>query len=461
MATETPTLESLQAALQTQQATFEMHQAMNVEVFYWWCTAIMMMIHAGFLAYEMGASRSKNALAAGIKNILALAVIIPTFYLFGWWIYNAFPNGFVPIDAAAALPWSQSMGPDAQDMGTGIFWAAFALFGATTGSILSGAVIERIRVSAFLILTVFLGSAIWILAGAWGWHPDGWLLTDLGYHDVGASGVVHAVAGFFTLGVLINLGARKGKFINGVAQTIAPHSLPMTLIGLMMIIFGFFGFLGGCIIFNGGETGWTTIYNTPTNLSAFAFNTLMGFAGGVIGCYIATRDPFWTMSGGLVGIISVAAGLDLYSPSLAFIIAVVMGVAAVQFAKFLEKMGIDDAVGAVAVHGFTGVVAVALVGVFAGGTPNVNGAPDITFVGQATAAVIMGLLGFIPGYGISFALKKLNMLRVPEACEDIGIDEVEILAKPYPEANVPATADSDVPNKLAGQPHDGLSPQGA
>ena len=447
-----PTLESLQAALDAQQAVFEMHQAMNVEVFYWWCTAIMLMIHAGFLAYEMGASRSKNALAAGIKNILAIALIIPAFYLFGWWIYNAFPNGFVPIEAAAALPWAASMGPDVQDMGTGIFWAAFALFGATTGSILSGAVIERIRVSAFLILTIFLGGVVWIMAGAWGWHPDGWLLTEFGYHDVGASGVVHAVAGFFTLGVLMNLGARKGKFIDGVPQIISPHSLPMTLIGLMMIIFGFFGFLGGCIIFNGGETGWTTIYGTPTNLSAFAFNTLMGFAGGIIGCYIATRDPFWTMSGGLVGIISVAAGLDIYSPSLAFIIAVTTGIVAVQFAKFLEKRGIDDAVGAVSVHGFTGVVAVVLVGVFAGGTPNAEGLPEISFVGQLIGAAVMGLMGFVPGYSLSFLLKKANSLRVPEACEDIGIDEVELLAKPYPEGGVPAMTDlttSEVPNKLA------------
>ena len=446
---DTPTLESLQASLDAQQSVFEMHQAMNVEVFYWWCTAIMIMIHAGFLAYEMGASRSKNALAAGIKNILALAVIIPTFYLFGWWIYNAFPGGFIPANASAALPWSASMGPDVQDMGTGIFWAAFALFGATTGSIMSGAVIERLRVSAFLILTVFLGSAVWILAGAWGWHPDGWLLTKLGYHDVGASGVVHAVAGAFTLGVLINLGPRKGKFIDGVAQTIAPHSLPMTLIGLMMIIFGFFGFLGGCIIFNGGDVGWTTIYNNPTNLSAFAFNTLMGFAGGVIGCYIASRDPFWTMSGGLVGIISVAAGLDMYDPALAFIIATVMGVLSVKFAKLLENMGIDDAVGAVSVHGFCGFVAVVLLGVFANGTPNVGGAPPITFIGQLIGALVMVAVGFIPGYLISYVLKAVNALRVPEAAEEIGIDEVEIIAKPYPEASVPASKSAEVPNKLA------------
>jgi len=161
------------------------------------------------------------------------------------------------------------------------------------------------------------------------------------------------------------------------------------------------------------------------------------------------------MSGGLVGIISVAAGLDLYSPTLAFITAVCMGFAAVWFAKFLEKRGIDDAVGAVAVHGFTGFVAVILVGVFAGGTPNMGDNPEISFLGQTLAAVIMALLGFIPGYGLSLLLKKLNALRVPESAEDLGIDEVELLAKPYPESNTPASTDSDVPNKLAN-----VEPQG-
>ncbi len=449
MSTETLSLESLDAALKAQQALVEMHQTMNMEVYYWWCTALMLMIHAGFLAYEMGASRSKNALAAGIKNILALAMIIPAFYLVGWWIYLSFPAGIIPTSVADALPWSQSMGPKLDEMGTGVFWAAFALFGATTGSILSGAVIERIRVSAFLILTVLVGSVIWILAASWGWHPEGWLLTKLGYHDVGAAGVVHAVAGFFTLGVLINLGARKGKFIQGIAQTIAPHSLPMTLIGLMMIIFGFFGFLGGCIIFNTGDAGWTTIYGTPTNLSAFAFNTLMGFAGGILGCYFATRDPFWAMSGGLVGIISVAAGLDLYDPALAFVLAVGSGIATVKCAQFLERRGIDDAVGAVSVHGFAGFLSLLFVGVFAAGTPNAEGLPSISFTGQALSAVLIAIVGFVPGYLVSYALKKLNVLRVPDAVEDLGIDEVELLSKPYPEANVPATVQSEVPNKLA------------
>lgn len=122
----------------------------SVEIFYWWCTALMVCIHAGFLAYEMGASRSKNVLASGIKNILAFAFIVPTFFFFGWWIYLAFPEGFTPVEAGnAGLSWAAEMGPNLEDNASGVFWAAFVLFSATTASIFSGAVIERIRVSSF------------------------------------------------------------------------------------------------------------------------------------------------------------------------------------------------------------------------------------------------------------------------------------------------------------------------
>ena len=121
-----------------------MMNAVNMEVYYWWCTALMIIIHAGFLAYEMGASRLKNTLASGVKNILAFAFIIPTFFFFGWWIYLAMYNGFSPDFAAAegGLPWSTFMGPNLADQVNGIFWGAFVLFAATTASIFSGLMIR-------------------------------------------------------------------------------------------------------------------------------------------------------------------------------------------------------------------------------------------------------------------------------------------------------------------------------
>jgi ammonia channel protein AmtB len=416
------------------EASAGMSNTVNMEIYYWWCTGLMVIIHAGFLAYEMGASRAKNVLASGIKNILAFAFIIPTFFFFGWWIYLAFPNGFVPsADGAAGLPWSEYMGPNLADNATGVFWAAFTLFAATTASIFSGAVIERIRVASFLLLAILLGSAVWILGASWGWHPTGWLTAQFGYHDVGAAGVVHMIAGFFALGVLINLGPRVGKFNpDGSANDLAAHNVPFTIFGLMLIIVGFFGFLGGCAIYIAGDQ-WINIYGQPMTLSAFAFNTLMGFSGGIIGAWICTRDPFWMMSGALVGIFSAAAGLDLYYPPLAFLLGAFGGFVVPITARWLEKMGIDDAVGAFPVHGIGGLIGVVGCGVFASGYPNVDGYPPITLWGQLVGAGVMALLGFIPGYVASLILKSLGILRVPDEVQMRGLDVTKVPIRAYPE----------------------------
>lgn len=425
----TPTLAELHQMIR-------MSDTINMEIFYWWCIALMIVIHAGFLSYEIGASRLKNALTAGVKNILAFAFIVPTFFFFGWWIYNGFAGGIVPdlTGAAASLPWSSTMGPNVQDNATGIFWAAFVLFAATTASIMSGAIIERTRMSAFIVLAIILGSVVWILGAAWSWHPKGWLTTEWGFHDVGCAGAVHLIAGFFTLGVVMNVGARIGRFnADGSANPIVGHSMPMSVIGLMLVIVGFFGFLGGCIIYNvGGQ--WTNIYGQPTTLSAFAFNALMGFAGGLIGAYLTTREPFWMMSGGLVGIISVAPGLDVYYPGLSYLIGMGVAAAAPLVQNLLVKRGLDDAVGAFAVHGFGGFMGLAISGLFIAGYPNVaEGAPAVNLLGQLGGAVVLAILGFFPGYLISLAMKKAGWLRVPAHAEERGLDLVEVPAQAYPE----------------------------
>ena len=413
--------------------------SVNNEFFYWVSIALMMLIHAGFLFYEGGASRVKNVLAAAMKNLLTLAIVIPSFFFVGWFLYNAMPTGLPELNdaAKAALPWSENMGPNLLDPASGIFWGAFALFAATTGSIMSGALIERIRISSFMILTAILGGVVWIIAASWGWHGGGWMLTELGLHDVGAAGCVHLIAAAFTLGVLINLGPRIGRFVDGRARAIVPHNLPMTMLGLMLIFVGFFGFLMGCAIY-GGE-GYTTIFGTPMNLSAFAFNTLMGLAGGILGAYLSSKgEPFWTISGGLAGVISVASGLDLYHPAVAFMIAVVGGASLPFVGKLLEKLKIDDAVGAIPVHGVCGAWSLVAVGIFASGFPNVTG-PDPSLGGQVVAMLVFAALGFIPGYLISLALKAFGILRVPPDAEHFGLDATELPSLPYPEG-IPPTA---------------------
>jgi ammonia channel protein AmtB len=350
-------------------------------------------------------------------------------------------NGFVPDFEAGAggVPWGESMGPNMADNATGVFWGAFTLFACTTASIMSGAVIERIRMTAFIILAVVLGSVVWILAASWGWHYAGWMVTSWGYHDFGASGVVHIISGFFALGILIPLGARVGKFnADGSANVIRGHSLPMTMVGLMLIVFGFFGFLGGCLIFPGTglswyATEWANIYGMPTTLSAITFNTLMGVAGGMIGAYTKTRDPFWMMSGALCGIITVAAGMDMYYPGLTFALAFVGGVVGPMAAKFIESKGIDDAVGAVSVHGVCGILGVVFVGVFLGDYPAFSeDIPTITFMGQFKGMIVMVLIGFIPGYALAWVFNKMGILRASDAVQELGMD-VEIENTAYPE----------------------------
>ena len=417
------------------QSAIEWSTSINLEVYYYWSIGLMIAIHAGFLMYEMGASRVKNTLASGCKNILAFAFIIPTMFMFGWWVYLAFPSGLIPdLDAAvSAEPWNEAMGPNLADNVTGVVWGAFVLFSATTASIMSGSVIERIRMGAFIILAVVLGSFAWLIAAAWGWHPDGWLVTEFGYHDVGAAGVVHIISGFFALGVLINLGPRLGKFgPNGEVNNLRGHSVPMTIAGLMIIIIGFIGFMGACLIYNG--TGqWANIYGGPTTLSAFSFNLLMSFAGGIIGAYAVTRDPFWMMSGALGGIFAAAAGLDIYYPPIAFALGFLGGVVIPYGQRLLERCGIDDAVGAVSVHGFCGIIGVLGCGVFLHGYPAVSETiPGITFWGQAVGCVVMILVGFVPGYVVSLILKACGVLRAGDALQKLGMDQ-EIPSPAYPE----------------------------
>lgn len=445
-------LAELTAKIAALEASSGTTNTMFAETYYYITIAFMVIIHAGFLAYEMGASRHKNVLASGIKNILAFAFVLPAFYFIGWWIYWAFPTGItlsagaMEISGAAyaneiALPWVEYMGPNLSDNASGVFWGAFALFAATTASIFSGSVIERIQVVGFVILAVVLGAVAWVVGAAWGWHADGWLVTSFGYHDFGAAGVVHAVAGFFALGVLINLGPRIGKFnADGSSNNLAAHNLPFTLTGLMLIIVGFWGFLMACVIVPGEAWSWygdkwANIYGMPVTLSSLAFNILMGFSGGIIGAWMFTRDPFWMMSGALAGIISCASGLDIWWPPLALAIGFVGGAVLKPAADWLERRGIDDAVGAVTVHGTIGLWGVLAVGIFAIGYPALGGAdaPTVSLFGQIIGGVVMALLGFIPGYVISLILKGVGLLRVSEDAEIAGLDMTKVPVSAYPE----------------------------
>ncbi len=415
------------------------------EFYYWVTIPLMFLIHVGFCMYEVGASRRKNHMHTLLKNSMIIPLVTITFFFFGWWIYWALPNGpgftggILWDDAAPNGPTSDIMATNLQDRITGVFWAAFLLFSWTAASIVSGAVIERINSGAFWILAVVIGSGAWIVDAAWGWHYGGWMVQLLGYHDAYASGVIHAIAGGFALGVLVVLGPRLGKFSKeGVPRDILPHNPWMVCLGLFIIYTGFWGFYVACNVplispegIGGQITGdtWTatTIYLTPTTLGAITFNFLMSLSGGMLAAFMVSKgDAFWTYSGGLAGIITASAGNDLYHPMQAMIIGGIGAAAAYKLHFWVErKFKIDDAVGAVAVHGYAGFIGLVICGFMLWGHPSspYEGYAAINPLGNTIGAVIMfGVLGFLPGYIVSKILHAFGLLRIPREVELLGLD---------------------------------------
>ncbi|MGH1483847.1 MAG: ammonium transporter [Geminicoccales bacterium] len=430
------------------------------EFYYWITIPLMFLIHVGFCMYEVGASRQKNMMHTLMKNTMVIPLVTVTFFFFGWWIYSAFSNGpFIfegngLIEVVHGKPWAELMAPHLGGPGVndpddpvlgnavwsrlnGVFWAAFLLFSWTAASIVSGAVIERIRSAAFWMIAVLVGSFTWVIDAAWGWHWDGWMVKLLGYHDAYASGVIHAIAGGAALGVLVHLGPRIGKFrADGTARNIAPHNPWLVTIGLFLIYTGFWGFYVACnvpIISEAdiGATGAgftaTTIYLTPTTLSAIVFNFLLSLSGGMIAGYMVSKgDPFWTYSAGLAGIITASAGNDLYHPLQAMLIGAAGAVAAYKLHFWVErKFQIDDAVGAVAVHGYAGFIGVVIAGFMLWGHPSspFEGYAAINPLGQFIGAVIMFfVLGFIPAWCLAGMLKSFGVLRIPYQVELVGLD---------------------------------------
>ena len=337
-----------------------------------------------------------------------------------------------------ANPMSPIMGVNLGDHINGVFWAAFLLFSWTAASIVSGAVIERIRLSAFAILAIAIGSVFWTIDASWGWHFDGWMVKILGYHDAYASGVIHACAGGFALGVLTVLGPRIGKFASdGTPRNIGPRNPWLVTVGIFLIYTGFWGFYAACnipILDVGPEYGLegvyytaTNIYATPTTLSGITFNFLMSLSGGLLaGYWVSKGDPFWTYSSGLAGIITASAGNDLYHPLQAMIIGMIGVYVAYKMHYWVErKFKIDDAVGAVAVHGYAGVVGLIVCGFMLWGYPSsgYEGYAAINPVGMIIGAIIMfGLLGFLPGWIIAKILNGMGRLRIPHEVELAGMD---------------------------------------
>lgn len=429
------------------------------EFYFFLCIVLMMFIHMGFCMYEVGVARTKNVQHTLLKNAMAIPTIGICFYLFGMWIYialQAWPVGSTAVSFATGFePWSTTLAPNLGDRISGVFLGAFMLFAMTAGSIVSGSIIERSKTIGFLIIAVYVGAIAWVIPAAWAWAGNGWMAQYMGYHDQYCSAILHSVSGFAALAVLMNLGPRIGKFgPDGEPREIPAHNPWMVTLGLFMIYVGFFGFYAAChipivnIAAAGQAEYWTAtnIYGFPITLSGVTLNFLLALLGGMMTAYMVSGgNAFWTFSGGLTGLISASAGNDLYHPVVALSLAVVGTIIGYYLHNWVEKkFKLDDAVGAVAVHGYCGVFGGIAAGFLLWGYPAINpsegtlvalsegagwfgtnadGIPIITPIGNTLGTLMFAIgFGFLPTYAIARLLKAFGMLRVDPKVELTGLD---------------------------------------
>ncbi len=415
------------------------------QLYYILAVLLMWLLCAGFAMTQVALCRPANRDDALMQRALVLPLLAVAFFLFGWWLYWALPTGpgltgGLQWDMGRPnMPGSETMAPNLADTISGILWAAFLMLACLTVLIFAGAVLERLTSGAFWILVILLGTILWVIGAAWGWHHTGWMVDWLGYHDAYGSGVIHGIAGGFALGVLMILGPRIGKFgEDGHINTFPPASLPLQVTGFLLTGAGFWGlYLAGTIpLVNPGSVNsaitargliTTTIYLAPTTLSAVAVNFIMALAGGMlVGYFVSRGQPDWTLAGSIGGLAAASAGNDLYHPLQALLVGGLgMWVAYHAHQTLERRFRLDDAMRTVALHGAAGVFGLVVCGVMLWGHP---GSPYADFaainpLGQLAGAIILvGGLGVLPGCGAAWVLHRCNLLRIPAAVELLGLD---------------------------------------
>ncbi|MEM9140013.1 MAG: ammonium transporter [Pseudomonadota bacterium] len=396
---------------------------------------LVMWMAAGFAMLEAGLVRSKNVAMQCTKNITLFSVAGIGYYIIGynlmyplgdWSIGSDETGGYLGILFTPAMLEAVGLSPaDADDIGyssTGSDYFFQLMFCAATASIVSGALAERIRLWPFLIFTFILTAIIYPIQASWKWG-GGFLDSQFGFLDFAGSTVVHSVGGWAALAGAILLGARKGKYVDGRVNPMPGSSLPLATLGTFILWLGWFGFNGGSQLALGSV-------GDAADVSRIFANTNAAAAGGVVAAAILTQvtygkvDLTMCLNGALAGLVSITA--EPLTPSLgaATLIGAVGGVIVVYTVPLLDKMKIDDVVGAIPVHLFAGIwgtMAVLLT----------NG--DATLMGQLIPIIIVAVFVFVVSFIVWFILKATIGIRVTEEAEIAGLDTSELGMEAYPE----------------------------
>ena len=389
---------------------------------------LVMFMQPGFACVECGFTRAKNAGNILMKNFIDFAAGSLIFFLVGFGLmFGTDIGGFIGA-SGFALNGVTGLDPDGQ--WTLTFWFFQSVFAATAATIVSGAIAERTKFSAYLIITVLITALIYPISGHWSWGSlwlgdagAGWL-EGFGFTDFAGSTVVHSVGAWCGLAGALVLGPRMGKYgADGAPRAIPGHNIPLAGLGVFILWFGWFGF-------NPGST--TTADGT---IGFIAVNTTLAAAAGLLGAMITawTRygkpDVSMSMNGALAGLVAITAGCYNVSPAASMVIGLTAGVIVVLSVEFIDKvLKIDDPVGAVSVHGTCGAWGTICVGLFA--TPEFGGGVTGLFYGGGVQQLLVQLLGvavvFVWAFGCGYVVFKLADLilgvRVSEEEELKGLD---------------------------------------
>ena len=372
------------------------------------CAAMVLIMQAGFLLVEGGLVRSKNAVNVILKNFTDIGLGTVGYWLFGFGLmYGVNESGF--IGTSSFFPTF-----DSTDESLNLLYQM--MFAATAATIMSGAVAERFSFLPYIIGAFFVTSIIYPVFGSWAWGGSGdqlgWL-AELGFIDSAGATVVHSIGAWCALGALIIIGPRTGRFSRkGDVHEISGHSLPYVALGAFILWFGWFGFNGG------------SVNEDFSNLGKILLNTHLGAISGICGALVwlmITKRGFLMVmiaNGCLGGLVSITAGVENLSPVFALISGFVAGILVVASADVLNRFRIDDAVGAISVHGFCGAWGTLAVGLFYQG--------DMFNFERIIAQVIGVVAALVWGLGASYLLfsiiNKVTKLRVSTKMEQRGLD---------------------------------------
>ncbi|MCL4830166.1 MAG: ammonium transporter [Caldilinea sp.] len=376
------------------------------------CAVLVLFMQAGFALVELGFNSSKNVVNIMFKNLLDLAAGVIVFWLVGFGLmYGA--SEILPGFLAWGGVGVAEAGSDLEGLNPQVDFLFQVAFAATAATIVSGAVAGRIKVSAYLIYTVFITALIYPISGFWQWG-GGWL-NQMGFHDFAGSLVVHAVGGFAGLAGAIVLGPRIGRFAkDGPKHLFAPHNYAFAGLGVFILWIGWYGFNPGSQLAFVGQADTNAVMLIAVN------TTLAAGAGSVAALFfswflIKRPDLGSALNGALAGLVAITANCDSVTNSSAIIIGLIGGVIMVLATMLLERLKIDDPVGAWPVHGATGIWGGLAAAIFGGHN----------LVTQIIGSIAIPAWAFITCFILFSVLKALNQLRVSPEEEEIGLDLTE------------------------------------